>query len=263
MQIFEITQSQQLNEVNIGAAIKGAASAVGQAALQKIGQSAGISGTDYAQAVTDAPAVTGYGAQTAAAKAAEPVIKQQAQAAMQSWNNQLAQMAQAAKVQQPSQINIAQRKEQLEKFINDQLLGGRLSDYQNLPSQVDPNSFGGKAVQLAKTVVANIDRSMNTILNIDPTRSKTAQQQLADWTELAKSTYQATNMATFQQGISAPATQAARVADPRAASLMAAVGLNAADMAKLNAAMAQKGGFKGKPTGDPYIDGLLKTARLI
>lgn len=263
MQIFEITANKQLNEVNIGATVGAIGSAIGNKLLTTAGQAAGVGGQDYAAAVTGGTVQTGDAAQQAAAKAAQPIIKQQAQAAQTAWKNQTAQMAKAAGASF-TQINPVQKQQALKKFVNDQLMGGRVTDYTQLPGLVDPKSFGGKGQQLARQTVANIDAAINNILAMDPSVTPTRQQTQA-WEQLAGMTYNATNQATFQAGYGSQTggKMPARTADPRASALMSAMGLGMDDVAKLNAVMKSKGGFKGQATGDPYIDGLLKAARLI
>lgn len=263
MQIFEVTAKKQLDEVNIGATVGAIGSAIGNKILTTAGQAAGVNGQDYADAIMGGTPKTGYAGQQAAAQAAQPVIKQQAAAAQTAWKAQAAQMAKASGGSF-AQINPTQKHEALVKFVNDHLMSGRIGDYRQLPNSVDPKSFGGKAVQLAKQTVANIDAMINGMLAIDPA-SAPQRQQLQAWEQLAGMTYNATNQGTFQAGYGGQTGSKApmRTADPRASALMTAMGLGADDVAKLNAVMQQKGGFKGKPTGDPYVDGLLKAARLI
>lgn len=263
MQIFEVTAKKQLNEVNIGATVGAIGSAIGNKILTTAGQAAGVGGQDFAAAVTGGTPQTGWAGQQAAAKAAQPVIKQQALAAAQAWRSQAMQMAKAAGGNF-TQINPVQKQQALKKFVNDHLMSGRVTDYEMLPSLVDPKSFGGKGQQLAKQTVANIDAALNGILSMDPATTA-SNQQLKAWEQLAGMTYNATNQATFQAGYGGQTggKQPARTADPKASALMSAMGLGMDDIAKLNAVMQQKGGFKGQPTGDPYIDGLLRAARLI
>jgi len=263
MQIFEITSKKRTDEVNLGATAKAVGSAISNRALSAIGQAAGVSGADYAAAMTQKPGLTGDAAQAAAAKAAAPIIQQQARVAQAAWKNQMAAMARSAGGDY-SQLNMQQKTYALDKFVNDQLLGGRVTDFRQLPNQVDPASFGGKGVQLAKQTVANIEAAMNAVLAMDPLKTPAAQQVQA-WQQLASQTYNATNQATFQPGTGAATAQkkAPAAADPRTAAMMAAMGLGAADLAKMNAAVNAKGGFKGRPTGDPYIDGMLRAAKLI
>lgn len=267
MQIFEVTSKQKVDEVNIGATARAVGSNIANRALSTIGQAAGVSGQEFSNTIRGAgtPTLTGAAAQQAAAKAAQPIIQRQAQAAQTAWRTEATALARAAGVPY-SQINAAQRTNALDKFVNDQLLGGRITDYKQLPNLVDPNSFGGKGVQLAKQTVANIDAAMNAILAQDPTTTP-ARQQLQAWQNLAQLTYSAMNQSTFQAG-TGPAQQkkaptAPAAADPRTAAMMAAMGLGADDLAKMNAAIKAKGGFKGRPTGDPYIDGMLRAAKLI
>jgi|688.fasta_scaffold105977_5 hypothetical protein len=263
MQIFEITAKKQINEINLGATVGAIGSAIGDKILSTTAQAAGVNAQDYADAIAGGTPKTGYAGQQAAAKEAQPVIKQQAQAAQTAWKNQAAQMANAARGSF-TQIDPMQKHDALKKFVNDHLMSGRVADYTQLPSLVDPKSFGGKGQQLAKQTVANIEALINNILAMDPAVTPTRQQTQA-WEQLANMTYNATNQATFQAGYGGQAgtKTSAKVADPRASALMSAMGLGMDDVAKLNAVMKQKGGFKGQATGDPYIDGLLKAARLI
>jgi hypothetical protein len=263
MQIFEITAKKQLDEVNIGATVGAIGSAIGNKILNTAGQAAGVDGGDFAAAITGGTPKTGYAGQQAAAQDAQPVIKQQAQAAQTAWKTQTAQMAKAAGASF-AQINATQKHDALKKFVNDHLMGGRVTDYTQLPNLVDPKSFGGKGQQLARQTVANIEAMINSILTLDPAVTPTKQQTQA-WEQLAGMAYNATNQATFQAGYGNQATlnTPTKAADPRASALMSAMGLGMDDVAKLNAVMKQKGGFKGQATGDPYIDGLLKAARLI
>lgn len=263
MQIFEITAKKQLDEVNIGATVGAIGSAIGNKILNTAGQAAGVDGGDFAAAITGGTPKTGYAGQQAAAQDAQPVIKQQAQAAQTAWKTQTAQMAKAAGASF-AQINATQKHDALKKFVNDHLMGGRVTDYTQLPNLVDPKSFGGKGQQLARQTVANIEAMINSILTLDPAVTPTKQQTQA-WEQLAGMAYNATNQATFQAGYGNQATPntPTKAADPRASALMSAMGLGMDDVAKLNAVMKQKGGFKGQATGDPYIDGLLKAAQLI
>lgn len=259
MQIYELTSKKRINEVNLGATVGAIGSAIGNKILNTAGQAAGVSGQDYATAITGGTPQTGWAGQQAAAKDAQPVIKQQAQAAQTAWKSQATQMAKAAGGSF-TQINPVQKQQALTKFVNDHLMSGRVTDYTKLPSLVDPKSFGGKGQQLAKQTVDNIEMAINNLLAMDPATTPT-NQQLQAWEQLANMTYNATNQATFQAGYGGQT--AMKTADPRASALMQAMGLSGADVAKLNAVMKSKGGFKGQATGDPYIDGLLKAAKLI
>lgn len=261
MQIFEITAKKQLNEVSLGATAGAIGSAIGNKILTTAGQAAGLGGQDFATAVTGGTPQTGYAGQQAAAKAALPVIKQQAQAAQAAWKNQAAQMSKSAGGTF-TQINPVQKHDALVKFVNDHLMSGSVTDYRNFPKNIDPKSFGGKGQLLAKQTVANIDALINSIVSMDPA-STPAAQQLAAWQQLAGMTYNATNQAAFQAGGSGSQRRVAATADPRAGAAMAALNTDMAGLAQLNAMIKSKGGFKGQPTGDPYIDGLLKTARII
>ena len=266
MQIFEVTSKKRVDEINLGATVKAVGSAISNRALSAIGQAAGVSGAEYAAAMTQKPGLTGDAAQAAAAKAAAPIIQQQAKAAQAAWKNQMAAMVRSAGGDY-SQLDMQQKTYALDKFVTDQLLGGRVADFRRLPNQIDPASFGGKGVQLAKQTVANIEAAMNAVLALDPIKTPTA-TQIQAWQQLATQTYNATNQATFQPGSgAAPAQKTAAAqpaaADPRAAAMMAAMGLDAADLGKMNAPVNAKGRFKGRLTGDPYLDSMLRAAKLI
>jgi hypothetical protein len=154
-----------------------------------------------------------------------------------------------------SEIPPQELKNALLQQVNTKILstasGRALTDYTDLPGKVDPASFGGKAVPLAKQFVSDIDASMDVILSTEPTKANAAKTQEA-WNNLVGKVYQAANMAEFQGGTGTAKTKAAP------ANQMT----QKAQQAGITAAQQGVRGVNIKPTGNAQADALLQAVGL-
>jgi hypothetical protein len=191
MQIHEITRRKTNEGVLSG--IAGAAKAVGsQIAAQANDWATKKTGTDFSQLGPKNP----YGdQQKAAAAAAVPVIKAQAEQQQQLWNTAIAKTQEQSNVQSPAQLDTG-TKQGLAKSLMNQIhknfLQGKVgTDYQQLPKWVD-----GKAQQQATDIVNRITDAKQSILNFN-NPNKTAQQAMAEWQTLSQATYDAMSLMQF------------------------------------------------------------------
>ena len=190
MQIHEITRRRTNEGVLSG--IAGAAKAVGsQIAAQANDWATKKTGTDFSKLGPKNP----YGdQQKAAAAAAVPVIKSQAEQQQKLWNTAIAKTQEQNNVQSPAQFDPG-TKDGLEKSLMNQLhknfLQGKVgTDYKQLPRWVEP-----AAQQQANDIVQRIDAA--TKLIIDFNTPKTAQQAMAEWQMLSQATYDAMSLMQF------------------------------------------------------------------
>ena len=185
MQIHEITR----RKVNEGI-LKGISNAVGSHIAAKA--------TDWATKQTglDSGKNNPYGdQQTAAATAAAPVIKSQAEKQLKLWNDAIANAKEQNNVQSPAQLD-SKTKQGLAKSLMNQIHRNFLqskvgTDYQQLPNWVD-----GKVQQQANDIVKRITDAKQSILNFN-NPNKTAQQAMAEWQTLSQATYDAMNLMQF------------------------------------------------------------------
>jgi hypothetical protein len=154
-----------------------------------------------------------------------------------------------------SEIPPQELKNALLQQVNTKILstasGRALTDYNELPGKVDPASFGGKAVQLSKQFVNDINVSMDVILSTEPTKANAAKTQEA-WNNLVGKIYQASNMVEFQGGGGAVKTKAA------APNQMT----QKAQQAGLTASQQGVKGVNIKSTGNAQADALLQAVGL-
>ena len=135
-----------------------------------------------------------YGNQEqAAATAAAPVIKVQAERSQKLWNDAVTKLLQQNNVQYISQLPAA-TKSGLQTSLMNQLhktfLQSKLGrDYRKLPENVDPSM-----VSRANATVQQIGQSVQKILSMDPKYSLDA------WKLLIQAAYDATNMLQFNSG---------------------------------------------------------------
>jgi hypothetical protein len=190
MQIHEITRRRTNEGVLSG--IAGAAKAVGsQIAAKANDWATKKTGTDFSKLGPNNP----YGdQQKAAAAAAVPVIKAQAEQQQKLWNTAIAKTQEQSNVQSPSQFDPG-TKQGLEKSLMNQLhknfLQGKVgTDYKQLPRWVEP-----AAQQQANDIVQRIDAATQSI--IDFNTPKTAQQAMAEWQTLSQATYDAMSLMQF------------------------------------------------------------------
>ena len=190
MQIHEITRRRTNEGVLSG--IAGAAKAVGsQIAAKANDWATKKTGTDFSKLGPNNP----YGdQQKAAAAAAVPVIKSQAEQQQKLWNTAIAKTQQQNNVQSPAQFDPG-TKDGLGKSLMNQIhknfLQGKVgTDYKQLPRWVEP-----AAQQQANDIVQRIDAATQSILNFN--NPKTAQQAMADWQTLSQATYDAMSLMQF------------------------------------------------------------------
>lgn len=155
------------------------ASNLGGQILQKAGlpSSTGLTGPE-----------AGYGAaQDMAAKVNEPLIKQQAKAAMDKWNKSLANLSKTGGL---TPANKAAMQRGLWREVHNNMMRGRLgNNFKTLPKQVWPEPNVQKK---AEEIVSNVEQAFNTIAN-----SMTG-TTLQDWESLTRGAYQAMSLAQFE-----------------------------------------------------------------
>lgn len=257
MQIHELTR-RQTNE-----GFMDAMGAIKSGVAQSINQNLG---TNIGGAAAGATVAPGY-AQQAATGATAPLIKQMAQEKAQLWDQTLASAMNNEKTTNPGQLDSNNLTAIATKMVNNDLraLG---NDYKNLASNVDPASMGGKGQQMARDIVTRIDNSIVELINAVKDPSNTA-KMLKDinqkkWQELAGLIHTAMSMAQFQRDASTKAAATNPAANPQLNAVMQAMGVDAAGLMKLNAAVKQSGQkLNVTSTGSPMVDSLLKAAKLL
>ena len=165
-------------------------SALGSRLRDKLAADAGLSGAP------DTGDNNAYGDQrAAAARAAAPLINQQAREEMAKWNQAVANTVKQAGVSSPAQLPTA-TKQALSRSLMNQVytnfLQGQLGKkYKDLPQYVD-----GKVQQEAAAQVAKLDNSIKAILNFNaPVSSPEAQMQR--WQDLSQATYDMRSLLQF------------------------------------------------------------------
>ena len=178
-------------------------SALGSRLQDKLAADAGLSG------VPDTGKNNAYGDQrAAAARAAAPLINQQAREEMSKWNQAVANAVQQAGIRvdptvrkQKPLTGIAQlpaaTKQALQRSLMSQVYSNFLQsslgqNYKQLPQWVDAEAQQEAAAQIAK-----LDNTIKSILNFNaPVGGADAQMQL--WQDLAQSTYDMRSLLKFQ-----------------------------------------------------------------
>lgn len=283
MQIHELTRPQQTNEAislsniksaagKIGNQVKSAAGKMGDRIAQNpvasaLAQSMNRNlGTNIGGAAAGASVAPGY-AQQAATGVTAPLIKKIAQDKAQMWDQTLAAAMNNEKTTDPGQLDSNNLTAIATKMINNDLtaLG---NNYKRLETSVDPASMGGKGQQMARDIVARIDKGIVELVNAvkDPNNTAKILKDVnqKNWQELAGLMHTATSMAQFQRNASTKASAAAPAADPQLNAAMQAMGVDAAGLMKLNAEVKQSGQkLNITSTGSPMVDSLLKAAKLL
>jgi hypothetical protein len=272
MQIHELTRPQQTNEAISLSNIKSAAGKMGDRIAQNpvasaLAQSMNRNlGTNIGGAAAGASVAPGY-AQQAATGVTAPLIKKIAQDKAQMWDQTLAAAMNNEKTTDPGQLDSNNLTAIATKMINNDLtaLG---NNYKRLETSVDPASMGGKGQQMARDIVARIDKGIVELVNAvkDPNNTAKILKDVnqKNWQELAGLMHTATSMAQFQRNASTKASAAAPAADPQLNAAMQAMGVDAAGLMKLNAAVNQSGQkLNITSTGSPMVDSLLKAAKLL
>ena len=291
MQIFEITQPRKkLNEISYAATkdyvsaktpdfVKNYAAATPAA----VSRGAAI-GTGFAsalgKAITNAP-LKALGAKTgadlvpdpdevglfgkdrasiaarmdAATRAAMPAITQQAAQQQKMWAASLADMMRKGGVAKMTELDPAQLREPLMKQIETMTKPYRLSNYKNLPNEVDPESFGGAGKEEAMDTVEAIDAAIAAILSPDPKQQVGAQAR-NNWINLSKEIYAAGQQAQFREKSYATGGQ---LAEPEAVEELT----QRLDAAGLTADKLRLPPNVVRPTNDSRVNGFLSALGLI
>lgn len=257
MQIYEITYGKRLNEA--------AGSLAGQASVAGSGFMGALANKMLPGANTNNPtdSTTAANAQSKAAELSAPAVQALAKNQQALWTkivqDLMAKTTSASGTKGVLSITAIppqELKQALMQQVNTKILstasGRAITDYHDLPNRVDPATFGGKAVQLAKQFVADIDASIDVILSTDPNKLNEPKLQQA-WNNLVGKVYQATNMVEFQGGVGAQQKGIAKPANPLAAK---------AQQAGLTAAQQGLKGVNIKPTGNAKADALLQAVGL-
>jgi len=164
--------------------------ALGSRLRDKLAADAGLSG------VPDTGNNNAYGDQrAAAAKAAGPLISQQARQELAKWNQAVANTVKQAGVSSPAQLPQASRnalKLSLMNQVNSNFLQKQLgNNYKELPEYVDDTAQQEAAAQIAK-----LDNAINAILNFNAPKSDSA-AELQRWQDLSQATYDMRSLMKF------------------------------------------------------------------
>jgi len=197
MQIHEITR-RRVNEGVLKGISNAVSKAVSSPLAKAVGSHVAARASDWATKQTglDSGKNNPYGdQQTAAATAAAPVVKAQAEKQLKLWNDAIAKAKEQNNIQNLSQLD-TKTKQGLAKSLMNQIHRNLLqskvgADYQQLPKWVD-----GKVQQQANDIVKRITDAKQSILNFN-NPSKTAQQAMAEWQTLSQATYDAMNLMQF------------------------------------------------------------------
>jgi hypothetical protein len=275
MQIFEITQHQLVNEkfgfsaVGPGATASSVLGGIAKYAGNQIGKSLGMQ---------DNSRVSGVAAQNAATAATAGVVKQQAAQQQQLWNNTLQTMSKAASGIGQTQIDpkalATNFMKQLQGMLKPHGLTATMDQQNGIPvpqvddyeNQIDPEMLDQKTKAQIDQTIQQIDQAIYAILTAPATAKPTDLTNA--WMSLAQGIANAGSMTAFHQGQSTGSAArtpgiSASESDPKTRAALAAMGTDAAGLAGLNTLIQRSGGFKGKATGDPTIDGLLKSAKIL
>jgi len=260
MQIHELSRRRQTNE-----GFMDAMRAIKSGAAQSINQNLG---TNIGGATAGATVAPGY-AQQAATGATAPLINKIAQEKSEQWDQTLAAAMKNENTPYMSQLDGNNLTTIATKMVNNDLrtLG---NDYKTLAANIDPASMGGKGQQMARDIVTRIDNEITELINTaknpsyNPKTLKDLNQK--SWQKLAGLIHTAMSMGQFQRGASNPAAATASnpAASPQLNAAMQAMGVDAAGLMKLNAAVRQSGQkLNITSTGSSLVDSLLKAAKLL
>ena len=138
-----------------------------------------------------------YGDQrAAAAKAAAPLISQQARQELAKWNQALTAALQQNGVASPAQLPTPAKQALARSLMNQvytNFLQGKLGkEYRKLSELVD-----GKAAQEAAAQVAKLDNAIKAILNFNAPKSAPA-AELQRWQDLSQASYDMRSLLEFQ-----------------------------------------------------------------
>jgi hypothetical protein len=191
----------------------------------------------------------------AATRAAMPAITQQAAQQQKMWAASLADMMRKGGVAKMTELDPAQLREPLMKQIETMTKPYRLSNYKNLPNEVDPESFGGAGKEEAMDTVEAIDAAIAAILSPDPKQQAGAQAR-NNWINLCKEIYAAGQQAQFREKSYATGGQlASSEAVEELTQRLDAAGLTA-DKLRLPPNVV-------RPTNDSRVNGFLSALGLI
>jgi hypothetical protein len=134
-----------------------------------------------------------------ASTAARPTIQKQAQEQMVVWNRAIADLLKASGVSSVAQLDSG-KKQALSKSLMDMLNANLLQNatgnsFKNLPTMVDQ-----KSQSAAKNITTKIEATIKSMLNWN-SPLLTTQDQLAQWTELAQSAYDARALIQFNPNV--------------------------------------------------------------
>jgi len=137
-----------------------------------------------------------YGDQrAAAAKAAGPLISQQARQELAKWNQAMAAALQQNGVASPAKLPTPTKQALAQSLMNQiytNFLQGKLGkDYKKLPEYVN-----GKATQEAAAQVAKLNNAIKAILNFNAPKSAPA-AELQRWQDLSQATYDMRSLLEF------------------------------------------------------------------
>lgn len=247
MQIHELTSKRPTNEGVLSNIASGVADVAGRSIMQKYG---GTKGGTYGATVS------GSAAQTAAGKLTGPLITKMGQEMQKQWLSQaLPALMGASNSTEPAQVHPDDQAEELKKLINNNL------KFDYTKPNVNPAAQNGRAKTEAAERTREIDRAIQSITTHPAPgsgKSKSTQEYVAGFTQLANAMAALMNLSTFQGG----GAMVGGAEDPIANQAMLALGVAPADLARFNA-LAKKAGTTVNPTGNQVIDAILHAAKLI
>lgn len=226
---------------------KGVADVAGRGIMQKYG---GTSGGTYGTAQS------GSAAQMAAGQMTGPLIEKMGQELQKQWMTQgLPALMKASNSTEAAQVDPADQEAELTNLVNKTL------KFKYDAPNVDPTAQDGRAKAEAAQRSREIQVAIQQIATHPAPGSgkvKSANEYKADFANLANAMAALMNLTQFQGG----GGVVGGAADPLANAAMTALGVNIQDLAKFSA-VATRGGAKTNPTGNPTVDAMLKTAKII
>lgn len=275
MQIHEITYNKKPVQEGAWDAVKG----IGSIAAGGVNKALG---TNIGGAMAGANMGAGtIAAQTASAQLAKTLVPKITQEQNKAWEENLKGLMKNQQAMSVSDLDRSSVVQAVNDQVNRLLNTYNVQNWKDLPSKVNPAAYGGSGTQAARKVVQDmgkaIDQLVKNTINPGINSVELSRSNMGAWQNIANMVIQIQNLSQFASGSgpaksqsSGAAGSAARtatstggVASPSTQAAMAALGTNAQGLAQLNALVKRSGGQKLTPTGNQYVDALLKSAKLL
>ena len=275
MQIHEITYNKKPVQEGAWDAVKG----IGSIAAGGVNKALG---TNIGGAMAGANMGAGtIAAQTASAQLAKTLVPKITQEQNKAWEENLKGLMKNQQAMSVSDLDRSSVVQAVNDQVNRLLNTYNVQNWKDLPSKVNPAAYGGSGTQAARKVVQDmgkaIDQLVKNTINPGINSVELSRSNMGAWQNIANMVIQIQNLSQFAPGSgpaksqsSGAAGSAARtatstggVASPSTQAAMAALGTTAQGLAQLNALVKRSGGQKLTPTGNQYVDALLKSAKLL